>query len=94
VPIIRIVRSAKLDRDLYRAVSSSIDIEHKHPLGLLMHAAGEVDGRWQIVNVWDDREYAQRFEREIVEPAILEATGGERLELEVTIYEVQHLITP
>lgn len=59
-----------------------------------MHAAGESEGRWQIVNVWESKEYADRFDREILEPAILELTGAENRGREVTGYQVEHLVTP
>jgi hypothetical protein len=58
-----------------------------------MHAAGEVDGRWQIVNVWESEEYAEHFDRETLEPTIRDLTGA-RPDREVTSYEVAHLITP
>jgi hypothetical protein len=93
VPYIRISRSKTIDRETYRKVSSAIDLEHSHPLGLLMHAAGEVDGRWQIVNVWESEEWAARFDRECLEPMVREITGG-KLEREIVSYEVAHLITP
>jgi hypothetical protein len=94
VPIIRIIHSATVDRGTYEAVSSAIDLDHQHPEGLLMHAAGEVEGRWQIVNVWEAQEYADRFDREILEPTILKLTGEKHRGRKVTSYEVQHLVTP
>jgi hypothetical protein len=94
VPIIRIVRSQTVDRQTYETVSTAIDLEHQHPLGLLMHAAGEVDGRWQIVNVWEAKEYADRFDQEVLEPAIRELTGEDHKGREIKTYEVEHLVTP
>jgi hypothetical protein len=94
VPYIRIITSATIDRETYESVSASIDIDHRHPLGLLMHAAGDADGRWQIINVWESKEYADRFDREVLEPAIVELTGAENQGREVVGYQVEHLVTP
>jgi hypothetical protein len=93
MPYIRIVRSDRIDRGAYEAVKDAIDLEHHHPLGLMMHAAGEVDGHWQVVSVWEAQCYAERFDRESLEPVLKDLAGG----LEgrtITGYEVQHLITP
>ena len=41
----------------------------------MLHAAGEVDGSWQIVEVWYSQEYAQRFDLDRLVPAIAAVTG-------------------
>jgi hypothetical protein len=38
------------------------------PEGLIFHSAGELDGRFQIFNVWEAREQSERFTREQIRP--------------------------
>jgi len=42
--------------------------------------------------VWDSEEYAERFDEETLKPA-LRAVGAP-LEAEVTIFQLEHLVTP
>ena len=78
--------------DTYDAVNAMLDIEHQHPLGLIMHGACEVEGTVRIAQIWDSAEYARRFDNEILKPA-LEAVGAP-LDAEVRTFELHHLVTP
>jgi hypothetical protein len=80
--------------DMYNAVNAVLDVDHKHPLGLIMHGAAESesDGMFQLAQVWDSDEYAWRFDEEHLKPA-LEAVGAP-LEAEITVMELRHLVTP
>ena len=69
-----------------------MDIEHQHPLGLIMHGVAEVDGTVRIAQVWESEEYARRLDEERLKPA-LEAVGAP-LDAEVTTFELHHLVTP
>ena len=89
--ILRIINRG-VDWETYHAINAEVDIEHWHPLGLIMHGASEVGGTVQIAQVWDSEEYAQRFDEETLEPA-LRAVGAP-LEAEVTIFQLEHLVTP
>ena len=89
--ILRIMRRG-MDRDLYYTMRAMLDIDRNHPLGLIMHGASEVDGRMQVAQVWDSEEYAQSFDREILAP-IVEALDAPR-DVEVTIFELEDLVTP
>lgn len=91
MPILRIA-SRPVSRATYQAVIDRIDVEHKHPLGLIMHGAGEIDGQVQIAQVWDSVEYARRFEEDELQPA-LEALGVPADGV-VTTMELHHLVTP
>ena len=89
--ILRLIKSEQ-GREAYDAVAAIVDIEHTHPVGLIMHGATEVDGRMQIAEVWDSREYARRFDEEHLWPAV-EAAGVNRT-AEITILELLNLVTP
>jgi len=89
--ILRIINRG-VNWETYHAINAEVDIEHRHPLGLIMHGASEVGGTVQIAQVWDSEEYAQRFDDETLKPA-LRAVGAP-LEAEITIFQLQHLVTP
>jgi hypothetical protein len=63
----------------YDAVSGEMDIASKPPDGLIFHSAGELEGRFQIFNVWRSAEDADRFDRERVRPALVAVLGEERV---------------
>jgi hypothetical protein len=41
------------------------------------HAAGEADGQWRIIEVWDSREGLESFIREDLARAADEVSGGQ-----------------
>ncbi len=88
-----IVRITRPTREQYMAVNARVSIETRHPVGLLAHAAGEVDGGWQIVDIWEAEEYAAQFERDVLGPAVEDVTGAER-RAPVISYELEQLVLP
>ncbi len=52
-------------------------IGDQKPDGLLLRAAGEVDGRWKAVSIWESKEAFERFAEERILPAVKEALGEE-----------------
>jgi len=89
--ILRMMRRG-MDRDLYYKMREMLDIDRKHPLGLIMHGAAEVDGKMEVAQVWDSEEYALRFDKEILAP-IVEALGAPR-DVDVTVVVLEDLVTP
>ena len=89
--ILRIVNRG-LDRDMYDALRVRLDIDHEHPLGLIMHGATEVDGVMRVAQVWESGWYAERFDQDILAPA-LEAVGAP-VDAEIAVYKLEHLVTP
>jgi hypothetical protein len=89
--ILRIIHRGA-DRDLYDAVYGTIDIDHEHPLGMIMHGATEINGTMHVAQIWDSEEYARRFDEERLRPA-LEAAGAP-VDAEVIVFELHHLVTP
>jgi hypothetical protein len=91
---LRIVRP-QISADLYDAITAGINVTSNHPPGLILHAAGEGDGSWHIVEVWDSEEYARQFDAEILVPAIEAATGGPPPGDAPTVsFELHQLVTP
>jgi hypothetical protein len=89
--VLRLVRYP-LGREAYDAVASSMRLHTEHPLGLIMHGASEIDGEMQLAQIWDAAEYAERFERDVLEPALVANGITERGE--TTIIELHDLVTP
>jgi hypothetical protein len=72
---IRIGRPPNVTAELYDKVNAEMGVEGNSPPGLLFHCAGEVDGSWQIIDVWESHEHAQRFDDERLSPAIEQVMG-------------------
>ncbi len=89
-----IVRIAKrhVDREAYEALVAELDLDHQHPLGLIVHGASEIDGVMHVAQIWDSEEYARRYEEQRLKPA-LRAVGAP-LDMEVSVFEINHLVTP
>ncbi len=92
--ILRVIRPPELTRERYDAITSHLAVSTDHPLGLIMHSAGEVDGVWQIVEVWESEEYAQRFDRDRLGPAIVTIVGSQPPPATTVGYELHQLVTP
>jgi hypothetical protein len=65
-----------LTREIYDAVNVKAGVASDPPAGLLIHTAGEVDGVFQIVDVWETAAHAERFDSERLNPAINEVVGA------------------
>jgi hypothetical protein len=66
------------------------------PAGLVLHAAGEVDGKWRAVSVWESKEAAEKFRDERVLPAATAALGADVVEAgppPEEWFEAKHLVT-
>jgi hypothetical protein len=60
---------------MYDGVQSEMDVASDPPAGLLFHWAGEVDGKWTITDVWEERADYERFRDERLFPAIKKVSG-------------------
>jgi hypothetical protein len=90
--ILRIIDRG-MDRRTYDALRVQLDIDHRHPLGLIMHGATEVDGKMRVAQIWESEWYARRFDEEILGPA-MEAVGGVPGEARIDWFQLEHLVTP
>jgi hypothetical protein len=94
--IVRILQPQLVDRKMYDKVNKYLDVDSKPPEGLLMHSAGEADGVWQIVDVWESEQHAQRFDAERLGPAIAAVGGVEPPtgQPPTTVYEAYNVVIP
>jgi len=88
--ILRIV-NRKMDREMYEALRKALDIDHHHPLGLIMHGVSEVDGTMQVAQIWESSWYAALFDENLA--PMLEAVGAPT-EADIRVFELEHLVTP
>ncbi|HXB16506.1 MAG TPA: hypothetical protein VNV44_12270 [Solirubrobacteraceae bacterium] len=93
--IIRIIRPPMVTADMYEEVNRRMGVDADVPDGLIAHAAGDTGGQWEIVEVWESREQADRFDEERLRPAIEAVMGGPPPnEPQTTVYEAQRVILP
>jgi hypothetical protein len=94
LPYLRIVQP-EISAELYDTITSNIEVTKNHPLGLIMHAAGEADGVWRIVEVWEAEEYAESFDRDVLVPAVEAVTGSPPPgDAPVVGFDLRQLVTP
>jgi hypothetical protein len=89
--ILRIIDRG-MDRTTYDALRKQLDIDHEHPLGLIMHGATEIDGTMRVAQIWESEWYARRFDEDILAPA-LEAVGAPG-DAHIAVFQLEHLVTP
>jgi hypothetical protein len=63
----------------YDAVMEKIGVADAPVDGLIFHSAGELEGSFQVFNVWETREHFDRFTTERLRPAQVAIIGEERL---------------
>ena len=74
---IRMFQPPNVTPEIYEAVNDKANVATNPPEGLIFHCAGEVEGAWQIIDVWESEEQARSFDEEQLAPAI-EAVMGMR----------------
>jgi hypothetical protein len=65
-----------IDRQTYDTVSDRVR-ETAASKGLRFHAAGEGDGAWRIIEIWESRDGLEDFIREDLAPTIDDVSGGQ-----------------
>ena len=89
--ILRIVDRG-MDRATYDVLRARLDIDHEHPLGLILHGASEIDGTMRVAQIWESEWYARRFDEDVLAPALAEL--GIAADVEVAMFHLEHLVTP
>jgi hypothetical protein len=91
MPIVRI-RRASHGPEQYDATSKAGDFKNNPPEGLIVHTAGEVDGGFQVIDIWESLEAAERFEREVADAHIDRVLGEDYQPPEPVTYELRNII--
>jgi heme-degrading monooxygenase HmoA len=89
--------AAETGWDEYERVARAARADENPPEGLIVHAAGEENGRWRSVSVWDSEEAYERFREERLMPAVLQELGEEMVQAgppPQESFEAKHLVKP
>lgn len=82
----------------YDAVMEKIGLDEKPVEGLIFHSAGELEGSFQVFNVWESRENFDRFTAERLRPAQVAIMGEERLaalpDADIVHVEIHNYVIP
>ena len=83
--------------DDYERVSAAVAADKNQPEGLIAHAAGEENGKWRSVDIWESQAAYERFRDERLMPAVRETIGDQAIAAgppPQESFEVKHLIKP
>jgi hypothetical protein len=95
VAYIRITQPPGVTADTYDKVNAQLEATGDLPApGLLLHSAGEVDGQWQIVDVWESEAHARRFYDGRLTQAIERVIGMAPPEAPSTEYALHTVVRP
>ncbi len=82
----------------YDAVTEKIGGADKPVEGLIFHSAGELEGSFQVFNVWETRENYERFTTDRRRPAMVEIMGEEAVaalpDVETVYVDIHNYIIP
>jgi hypothetical protein len=71
--------SEGMGADQYDAVMEKIGMTDEPVEGLIFHSAGELEGQFQVFNIWQARENFDRFVADRLRPAQVAVMGEERV---------------
>lgn len=71
--------SEGMGADQYDAVTGEMGLTEQPPEGLIFHSAGELEGRFQVFNVWETGENFEKFVTDRLRPAQVAVMGEERV---------------
>lgn len=65
-----------IDQQAYEAIRDRV-LDASQDKGLRFHAAGEGDGQWRIIEIWDSRDGLESFIRDNLAAAADKVSGGQ-----------------
>jgi hypothetical protein len=90
--------SEGLGAEQYDAVTAELGLASEPPEGLIFHSAGELDGRFQVFNIWETIENFERFTADRLRPAQVAVMGEERVaalpDADVVQAEIHNYLIP
>ena len=63
--------------EAYDTVNEKLGMADDPPDGLIVHSAGEVDGQFQVFDIWETREHHDRFRDGRLKDAMVAVMGAE-----------------
>ncbi|HET6735322.1 hypothetical protein [Mycobacterium sp.] len=73
---IGVIWNPPIDKQTYDAIREKV-WEAGQAKGMKFHAAGEADGGWRVIEVWESRDGLERFIREDLSSAFDHVSGGQ-----------------
>ena len=80
--------------DQYDEVNAKLGVDSDPPAGMIIHTAGERDGRVRIVDVWESEEAWQRFREERLMPVVIEIFGEQAGPPQQETHETHKVVNP
>jgi hypothetical protein len=84
--------------EVYDQVNEQLGVEADPPEGLIVHASGDRDGTFEVVNIWQSREQFDTFLNGRLRPTIKSIVGDEAFaampEAQRTFVELHELVVP
>lgn len=71
-------------QDRYDAVIADLDLEREPADGLIVHAAGPIEGGWRVIDVWESQQEADRFVQGRLQQALERAGATDPPQVTVT----------
>lgn len=65
-----------IDQQTYESIKERVQ-QAGIDKGMRFHAAGEADGTWRIIEVWESRDGLEQFIRDVLHPAVDQVSGGQ-----------------
>ena len=60
---------------MYDGVNAEMGIDQNPPEGFIFEWAGEIDGKWTVMSLWESRDQYDRFREERLLPAVKKVSG-------------------
>jgi hypothetical protein len=61
--------------NMYDGVQAEMNLANDPPEGLIFHWAGDIDGKWTVMDVWEARDAYDSFRDERLLPTIQKVSG-------------------
>ena len=94
---VQIQKAQEMGWAAYEQVARAVRVDENPPDGLIIHAAGEENGKWLSVDVWESEADYQRFREERLMPAVRQVMGDEMADAgppPQESFEAKHVVKP
>ena len=91
-----IVTDVAAPAEVYDALHARVTSSGGEAVGLLVHIGRATAGGFQVIEVWESKDLCDRYNAELVNPAIAELSGGQPPPMDPAIeeFEPRGLVVP
>jgi hypothetical protein len=65
-----IIEPPEVNVEMYERIRAEVGMDDESPAGLILHCAGEADGAWRVIEVWESTAAQQTFAHARLGPAL------------------------